>query len=266
MGDPICDRFYLQLYENASLVALADGCNWGMKPREAAMLASNELITYISAHLHCFKDTRGVALALLKAFMRAHQKIIEPKEDPEEAGTTTLIGGLVMEINAGQYQDALRDKWAFVCAAVGDSKAILYSARTHNFYDITQGKRQTLSDVTDCGGRLGPSLAGAKADLRNLSLSVTLADEGDVILLLSDGVHDNLDPQMLGVSPSELGLDAKDWKEAVSLDTLSSFHLLPLSLFLLSVRFVLLLTFTFDFVFSSSLLFFSFLSFLGQTG
>jgi len=33
-------------------------------------------------------------------------------------------------------------------------------------------------------------------------------------MLTSDGVYDNLDPQSLGVSPRELGIDSDDWKTA----------------------------------------------------
>ena len=33
-------------------------------------------------------------------------------------------------------------------------------------------------------------------------------------MLMSDGVHDNLHPEMLGISPRELKLDFDDWKNA----------------------------------------------------
>src|SRR4051812_31615396 len=79
--------------------------------------------------------------------------------------------------------------------------------------------------MNDCGGRLGPARDGA-ADLRNLTLSYSRARQvhssaswqllwcptktlisfllifkGDILLILSDGVHDNLAPDVLGISP-----------------------------------------------------------------
>jgi hypothetical protein len=36
-GDPICDRFAVELYSNRAIIAVADGCNWGKRPLEAAV-------------------------------------------------------------------------------------------------------------------------------------------------------------------------------------------------------------------------------------
>lgn len=60
MGDPICDYFAVQRFvwialtvintlrfATKTLFALADGCNWGPKPRAAAVLAVN---TYAILH------------------------------------------------------------------------------------------------------------------------------------------------------------------------------------------------------------------------
>lgn len=52
--------------------------------------------------------------------------------------------------------------------------------------------------------------------MRNLAFGVNEANEGDILIAVSDGVHDNLDPATLGMVPSELGLegnDHADWKK-----------------------------------------------------
>lgn len=37
----------------------------------------------------------------------------------------------------------------------------------------------------------------------------------DMIILMSDGVHDNLDPQILGLTPKDLGIsEHTSWAEA----------------------------------------------------
>lgn len=69
------------------------------------------------------------------------------------------------------------------------------------------------SDPRDPGGRLGPQLSPGEPDLRNLTLGQALLDEGDFLLLCTDGVHDNLDPELLGLQPSDVGVKAKAWDE-----------------------------------------------------
>ena len=36
-------------------------------------------------------------------------------------------------------------------------------------------------------------------------------EEGDIIATVSDGIHDNLDPQIQGLSPEIFGLEYEDW-------------------------------------------------------
>ena len=48
-------------------------------------------------------------------------------------------------------------------------------------------------------------------DLRNLFVHFCPCWEGDMLVLLSDGVHDNLDPVTRGLSPSDLGFNDESW-------------------------------------------------------
>lgn len=50
-----------------------------------------------------------------------------------------------------------------------------------------------------------------EADLRNLEILSAPCKEGDILLFLSDGVHDNFDPQTLGKLPKDLGLEGREW-------------------------------------------------------
>lgn len=45
----------------------------------------------------------------------------------------------------------------------------------------------------------------------NLSLKYVFCSEGDLIITMTDGVHDNFDPFFHGLSPAELGVPKK-WK------------------------------------------------------
>eukprot|EP01094_Clydonella_sp_ATCC50884_P011330 TRINITY_DN21127_c0_g1_i1.p1 TRINITY_DN21127_c0_g1~~TRINITY_DN21127_c0_g1_i1.p1 ORF type:complete len:754 (+),score=257.55 TRINITY_DN21127_c0_g1_i1:278-2539(+) len=211
-GDPICDRYNMQLRSNMVITALADGCNWGTKPQEAAILASNEVVSYLGARIDSIDSVRTLGKMLLKAFMGAHKKIIEPKEDVWDAGTTTLLGGALVRL--APSEGSRRKPWAFVCASVGDCKAFVYRHKEECFDEITKGNRSNLIDASDCGGRLGPYKNDGDPDLRNLSLYYTDLQRDDIVVIVSDGVHDNLDPQILGVDPKDVGLSIASWTDA----------------------------------------------------
>lgn len=72
-------------------------------------------------------------------------------------------------------------------------------------------------------------------DLRNLALYQQTMEEGDILMIVSDGVHDNLDPQALGVQPQELLMEAGDWLDVPDedcQDAKSKFRLRLLSILL----------------------------------
>jgi len=67
-----------------------------------------------------------------------------------------------------------------------------------------------MNDVRDPGGRIGPYLEGGLPDLRNLDVIFSEIEDGDIIIILSDGVHDNVDAQWCGKLPSDAQINAQD--------------------------------------------------------
>ena len=51
-------------------------------------------------------------------------------------------------------------------------------------------------------------------DLRNLVVNFHQVDEGDIIISMSDGVHDNFDPQTEGYLPRHFGMNYDNWNDA----------------------------------------------------
>eukprot|EP01101_Sappina_pedata_P006045 TRINITY_DN290_c2_g1_i1.p1 TRINITY_DN290_c2_g1~~TRINITY_DN290_c2_g1_i1.p1 ORF type:complete len:824 (-),score=203.32 TRINITY_DN290_c2_g1_i1:579-3050(-) len=230
-GDPICDRFGISLHSNRCIFAIADGCNWGKRPANAALAANSAFMKYISKKQHKIDDTQKAGKYLIRAFAESHQAVIHGFANPFDAGTTTLLGGIVLqnesesprESFSNSKEDCLKkssldinsicekekelapeQQWSFVCASVGDCKAFHWSKRTHEVKDVTAGNRTNLLNASDCGGRLGPQCDGGAPDLRNFQLFFCSAEDGDLLISMSDGVHDNLDPQQLGNLPSDL--------------------------------------------------------------
>lgn len=207
-GDPIADRLYVQVHENRALVAVADGCNWGKRPQMAARDAVAAVSGYLTDKQDMVRDLQDAGHFLLRSFSEAHKRIVAGKEDIWEAGTTTLLSALCLELEPAASGDP---RWGLLCASVGDCKAFIASRANREVYDITVGNRNNVVDGRDPGGRLGPYVGNGWPDLRNLRLYFAPCEPDDVVLIMSDGVHDNLDPQTLGKLPPDLRLTTSTW-------------------------------------------------------
>lgn len=152
-GDPICDRYFVKLYENRIIAALADGCNWGERPRQAAKKACKSFTMHMNEAHKKAKNLQELAKSFLDAYADAHRRILESAgEGYWEAGTTTMIGGMVLKASMGEGQEF---KWVFLCCNLGDCKAFHYSFKTRRVTDITKHTRADVRDSGDPGGRLG---------------------------------------------------------------------------------------------------------------
>lgn len=214
-GSPICDQLCIERFENKTIVALADGCNWGKKPRDAAFKASRTFCEFIKRHLGEMATIQEAGKLFLQGVLQAHKRIIEGyDENWWDCGTTTLVGGCVLETISSFKRDG--STWAFVCASVGDCKVFKISSKTGLVSDISTTRAGNASvDATDCGGRIGPFLDGGKPDFRNLDLFYDSVNEDDIVIVASDGLHDNLDPQSLGLNPSDIGLEGSSWTSEI---------------------------------------------------
>ena len=187
------------------IVAVADGCGWGYNSRDAAIQASNAAVARLKA-VNDYTDLRGIAQELLHALAAADRQIRFGKETLWESGTCTLVVGVLIP-------SSIPGKRNFVCASVGDCKVFCFNASQGTFTDITFGNREISADPSDPGGRLGPFKEDGSSDLRNWGIFSHLIEEDDILFCVSDGVHDNLDPEELGILPNELGIPAECWSD-----------------------------------------------------
>lgn len=214
-GAPICDSFLSQSFRDGCVIScLADGCGWGPRNREAAIKAKVALADHIFRRLPSCRDVHSVAEMLLKGLGESHYKIIEGKEDVSSAGTTTILGGVLVPIE----KTALS---IFMFVSVGDCKAFVRKQVVGGggrIIDLNMNARSNVSDAKDPGGRIGPFIKQELPDLRNLKIGYCICEEGDLVILTSDGVTDNLDPEYQAVKPSECGMPGIDSWEAISKD------------------------------------------------
>lgn len=209
MGDPVCDRYTLKIYENRIVSALADGCSWGARSRSAAKRACKSFTHYIEAHQKKGNNLQEIAKIMLEGFACGHKDILETCEDAIwEAGTTTLNGSILLKATPG---DESMYKWVFLSCNLGDCKSFYYSTQTKKARDITRNTRLDVQNSADPGGKLGPRDGEPKPDLRNLNIFWQYCEEGDYIIVVTDGVYDNFDLRHQGYIPSDVGLEGSDW-------------------------------------------------------
>lgn len=172
-------------------MALADGCNWGDEVKLAANKAVTVFTEYMKKHQKEIQTTRNVGYIIMRAYLAAHNSIVEGRTEETlyQAGTTTMLGGMLLEIEPENANDP---KWIFVYVGLGDCKTFHWDSKTGEISDITEGNRTNITDARDPGGRLGPYLEGGAPDLRNLKVYSKLCNPGDILFVVSDGIHDNL--------------------------------------------------------------------------
>ena len=103
-GDPICDQYRAEMFRNRCHFALADGCNWGARPLEAAVRAADSFMDHLRNSLYNMNSVTAIKKETLHALSSAHLAIIEGKRDPTDAGQTTLVGGVMFELEPERYK------------------------------------------------------------------------------------------------------------------------------------------------------------------
>ncbi len=197
-GDPIADVYAVIARPNNSVLVVADGVNWGLKPRLAARCAVNGCIEHLNAKLHngpkLPSTTQDIFHIILRSFHTAQRKIIE-----HGGTTTTLCVAVVVEL----VEPKGVNKWGLCVVSVGDSLCYVWKNEALEVHEVTSpahlGKDR---NPRDCGGCLGADL-GDHPDLSNLCCCFVPIADADVVFVVSDGVSDNFDPILLKEATTE---------------------------------------------------------------
>ena len=213
-GGPVTDCFGISYYPNFAVAALADGSSWGHTASQAANRAVSGFLHQIATERDILSTTQAIPQALLNGIATAHNTILASKSpNTDQMGTSTLLGGVLVR------RDDQLGKWLFLCASVGDCKVFHLSMVTRKVTEITIGTDCFKDNKNDPGGAIGAiDSTQIQPDLRNLRLFSHPCDDGDIICMVSDGVHDNFNPKYLGIAPSELKLDSDDWTDVEDAD------------------------------------------------
>lgn len=195
-GDPIADVFAVLARPNSCILAVADGCGWGIKPRLAARCAVHGSIEHLNSKLFGVTPrqpseqltTQDIFHAMYRALHTAQKRILE-----HGGTTTTLCLAVIVELAEAKAGN----KWGVCVVSVGDSLCYVWRYDTEEVYEITvpiaEGKERNQSDS---GGCLGADF-GDHPDLTNLHCCYAPLTDNDIVFLASDGVSDNFDPVTL---------------------------------------------------------------------
>ena len=188
-GDPIADAFAIVARPNSCILALADGVNWGIRPRVAARAAILGAIDHLHSKLFTGQrqrlTTQDIFHHILLSFDCAQKEIIA-----QEGTTTTLTVAMVIEL---EPHPRVNSRWGLCVVSVGDSPCFLYKQGVQSICEVTAAAHMGIGrDPRDAGGCLGAN-CGDLPDLSNLVCCFLPIYENDVVFITSDGVSDNFD-------------------------------------------------------------------------
>ena len=144
---------------------------------------------------------------MLKAVAYIHTELISSAENFLEIGLTTFLGCVICKIKGEA------EKYAVMYINIGDCRGLLMRPKNDICWELVSGYKSRI-DVTDARGRLGPC-DGDKPDLGNFSCGMNICMAGDILLLMTDGIYDNFDPNVLGKSPQEYGIYVMSWDDSI---------------------------------------------------
>ena len=193
VGDPIADVFAVVVRENNAILAVADGVSWGKKPRLSARCAVQSAVTTITENMCKLKSnpsSTALSKLLLESIDNAHHTIME-----HHATLTTLSVAVVCELKQSRSSSSA-EEWGLFVVSVGDSPICVYCPHTQQVSEATVGchPEDGVRNFHNSGGALGPAI-GSLADLDNLTFAYMPVHPDDIVLLMSDGISDNLSPR-----------------------------------------------------------------------
>ena len=188
-GDPICDKIILKLFENAAVFIIADGCGWGQKSYKAALTAANAISFKMNDLSKC-KTISDVAKLEVSALQEGDEAILKTSQSLHDIGTTTLL-----IITIVPY----KNKYIGIYCNVGDCACFQYHSETEQTSFVCGKLIDDIKESSHCDGRIGNAQNGLPS-LEEISLGTISLEQNDLIMVMTDGVHHNLNPNIRHIS------------------------------------------------------------------
>ena len=189
VGDPICDKIIVKFFENAAVFILADGCGWGTAPLQAANTACTTISFKMNELSKC-KTIQEIAKLEIAALQEGDQSILSSMDTIKQCGTTTI-----MIITIVPFEN----HYLGVYVNVGDCACFKYRNSEEKTKFVCGKLIDTIKDATQCGGRIGNAKNGLPS-LEELSVGKFEIETDDLVMVMTDGVHHNLNPNVRHIS------------------------------------------------------------------
>lgn len=200
VNDPIADHCGLAAWGNRMLAVVADGAGRGFQAQQAASRAVDTFLSDFVDAKAVPQDLRELGTEMMKSLGHCQENIVAGHQVVWNAGTTTLLAAFLVEVEPSSLTS--NHKWCLVCVNVGDSKAFIWNKTSKTVREVTN--RLAPNELRDPGGRLGPYIYQGAPDLRDLAFSYAFCSEDEFVILCTDGVYDNFDPQLSGLLPKDV--------------------------------------------------------------
>lgn len=202
----VVDCFVVDLLPNGSIIGISDGVKAGVPSRNASVAGLTAATEFLRTRLGGLKDKKPKVQDLISLLFNSvkagHQAILNLG-----AGTADVCLGLVVRL----YQEnELSPSWAFLGANLGVNKCYCWSNRTKKVTEITCLLSKGSIGIGDKGPMEVLMASTYNSDTALVSYFYPCED-GDIIFMLSDGLHSNFDPEVLRSSPSCLGFTTSNW-------------------------------------------------------
>ena len=192
IGNPICDCYQLILYNNLMIQVICDGCGVGVASRFAATTACSTAINIIDKEIHDCSNIKEIAEIMIRAAADAHENIFVQAEKEKKSG---IVGATTMLIQVVVQLQSRELKFGIVTLNIGDCRSYLCTNQgMKTIYDFNS--RESYRDISNSQGRIGNTNSDF-ADLENALICFNECSENDIIMVCSDGISDNFDPEII---------------------------------------------------------------------
>lgn len=191
---------HFNIYWDAFFRSQEEFSNYPLSSRSIAQQGGED---YIQQFLVQRKETLNEELSsvekALEGDIQARRELVTKHLDSKfyegYAGATTFMCSALLKNPSSEEFPFL-----LLIMNLGDGQSFIY--RDHELISTTPDCRDNLSNLRDPGGKIGLCTpVPMKMDERNLHYSLTPCKSNDLLLFMTDGVLDNLNPERLGFLP-----------------------------------------------------------------
>ncbi|ELP86079.1 hypothetical protein EIN_327260 [Entamoeba invadens IP1] len=188
-GDPNCDKVAVRIFKHGSCCVMCDGCGWSHAAYLAALDANENALEHFTSNVATCNTLQDIAQLLVDCCEQAHISIFRKGVLLFDLGLTTITLSVVAKTQTGHYHELL--------ISIGDCRTFLYSPRTHHTLPLSGRFHKSFENMKNSYGAIGPSISFhpnlKKAELKNITV-----EPNDMLIIMTDGFHDNFDPQFTG--------------------------------------------------------------------